>query len=311
MKKRRIIISIIVLILVILVIAGVLIYRAKPVTMLENHINRQIAANMQENELDWEIVLYDLYYEFPDEIKGKAYLRNSRYDILIDVNRLILKPRFGTLLKSTQLYDMRGNALGGSFDGNFALGKNDDFTLHFQRLSSQHIKELSTGQPVGNPTAVMVSGTLNIMTGVVQADTTIDSIKITLPEPLSMAGDLYFYDGKLNFEAADNVINLKQALIKNADAEIGVTGTITALSADESLLDLYGVLVVSNPLLAHILSLSEEGDSNTPEFRFRVTGSSDNPSFRFVPPEGEAVEDASVDEVPAGEEPVAEDAAGD
>lgn len=303
MKKRRIIISVIVIILLILVIVGVLIYHAKPVTLLENRINRQIAANMLENELDWEIVLYGLYYEFPGEIKGKAYLCNSRYDILIDVDRLILKPRFGTLLKRTQLYEMRGNALGGSFNGNFALGKKDDFTLHFERLSSQNIKELSTGQLVNNYTAIVVSGTLNIMTGVVQANTNIDSIKITLPEPLSMAGDLYFYDGKLDFEAANNTITLKQALIKNSDAEISVTGVITALNADESLMDLYGVLVVSNPSLAYILSLSEEGDKNTPEFRFRITGSTNSPSLRFVPPESKTAGAAAAEIEPAEEQP--------
>lgn len=287
MKKRRIIISVIVIVLFILVVVGVLIYCVKPVALLEKHINRQIAANMQENELAWEIVLYDLYYEFPYEIKGKAYLRNARYDLLIDVDKLVLQPHLRTLYKRTQFYDMRGNALGGSFEGNFALGKNDDFTLHFQHLSSRYIKELSGGQPMKSNTTVTVSGTINVATGVVRGDTKIDSIKITLPEPLNMAGDLYFYDGTLNFETADNIINLKQALIKNSDAEIGITGRIIVLNTDESQLDMFGVLVVRNPGLAFILSLSEEGDKNTPEFRFRITGSSRKPTFRLVPPEGE------------------------
>lgn len=298
MKKRKIIISVVVIVLI-LVVVGVLIYCVKPVTLLEKHINRQIAANMQENELAWEIVLYDLYYDFPNEINGKAYLRNARYDLLIEVDKVELQPHFRTLYKRTQVYDIQGNALGGSFEGHFALGKNDDFTLHFQRLSSQYIKELSSGQPMESNTAVVASGTVSVVSGAVRADTNIDSIKISLPEPLSLAGDLYFYDGKLNFEAADNVINLKQALIKNSDAEIGVSGSITVLNTNESLLDLYGVLVVSNPVLAYILSLSEEGANNTPEFRFRITGLSSSPDFRLMPPEGEATEDTAVMDVSA------------
>lgn len=299
MKKRKIIISVVVIIVFILVIVGVLIYCVKPVALLEKQINRQIAANMQENKLDWEIVLYDFSYDFPNEIKGKAYLRNARYDLLIDVDKVELQPHFRTLYKRTQVYDIQGNALGGSFEGRFVLGKNDDFTMYFQRLSSQYIKELSSGHPLESNTAVTASGTISVASGVVRADTNIDSIKISLPEPLSMAGDLYFYDGKLNFEAADNVIHLKQALIKNSDAEIGVSGSITVLNTDESLLDLYGVLVVSNPVLAYILSLNEKGANNTPEFRFRITGPSGSPDFRLVPPEGETTEDTAVMDVSA------------
>lgn len=305
MKKRRIIISVVVLILI---VVGGLIYFLKPVTLLEKRINRQIAANMQENGLAWEIVLYDLYYEFPYELKGKAYLRNASYNCLIDVNKLILQPHFRTLYKRTQLYDISGNALGGSFEGHFALGKNDDFNLHFQRLSSRHIKEMSSGQPLESNTAVTVSGAINIAAGTVRADTNIDSIKITLPEPLSLSGDLYFYDGQLNFEAADNMINLKQALITNSDAEIAVTGKIAVLNKNESQLDLYGVLVVRNPVLAYILNLSKEGENDSPEFRFRITGSSRYPSFRLIPPEGETTADTATPPAPAfraTEEPAA------
>ena len=284
MKKRRIIIGVVVLVLFIFVIAGILIYRAQPVTFLEKHINEQITLNMQENNLAWEIGIYDLCYNFPSELRGKAYLRNPKYDILIDVDRVILKPQLGSLLKSTQLYSMRGNALGGTFEGNFALGKNDDFELYFNRLSSSYIKELRSGNTVDNYAEVAVSGTLNIIAGVVYGDTNIDNIKISLP-PLSAVGDLYFYDGKFSFEAVENVITLKHALIKNDDIQISVTGTITAISTDESQLDLDGTLTVNNLILAHILGLNKNShpDGNIPEFHFEIDGPSSSPNFRFVP----------------------------
>lgn len=301
MKKRKKIIIVLVIVVLILAIAGVLIYCAKPVTILEKHLNKQIALNLQETSPDWEIEIYDLHYVFPGELKGKAYLRNKRHDLLIEVNRVILKPQFGTLFKSTQLYQMEGYALGGAYEGSFAIGKNDDFTLNFRRLSSAYIKELSSDEPYGNTTEVVVSGTLAIISGVMRADANIDSIRISLPEPLSMAGDLYFYDGKLSFETVENVVVLKQALIKNADIQIGLTGSITTVPLEDSVLDLYGVLVVSNPVLAYILSLNENGGGDMPEFRFRISGPSSDPSFRLVPPESDTSEILDEDAAAAAE----------
>lgn len=285
MKKRKIIISIILAIVLVIVITGAGIILLKPISRLEKSINKEIALNMQANNLDWEIALQNLYYDFPNKLKGQAYLRNVNYDMLIDVDKIVLKPRFRSLFSRTQFYEMRGDALGGTFTGDFAVGAKDDFNFYFNRLTSTKIKTLSTGKPIESNLALMVSGSLNIVDHAVKANANIDSIGITLPEPFSMAGNLYFYDGKLNFEIADNILTLHEALIKNADAEITVAGSAIFVEAGNHDLNFFGALEISNPLLARLLNLGATTGTGPPRFNFSLSGPANQPEFKFLPPQ--------------------------
>lgn len=285
MKKRKIIIGVIAVIILVVVVISFAIYQIKPISRVEKRLNKEIALNMQEDGQGWEIIIEDLKYKFPDELRGKASLRNVRHNILIVVDKVVLYPQWGSMLKRTQIYAMRGDALGGSFKGDFAVGLRDDFNLYFNKLSSSYIKDLSTGLNVENNTDLLVSGSLNIIQNTVKAQTSIDRIKITLPEPLNMAGDLYFYDGKLDFNVVNDDFTLEQAIIKNDDVQIVVAGQIVSDNGDGHILDLHGVLEVHNALLAKLLNLNQNNGEAQPAFRFSLTGPTVDPVFKFIPPD--------------------------
>lgn len=286
-KIVKIVLLVILILIIAVIVAG---YTLKPVGHLEKRLNAQIAENLKENNVGLEIVLYNMVYDFPWKFEALGYIKSEDYDLLIQLEPIKLVPHIGTLFSRTRVFDMKGDALGGWFSGSFALGANENFQLKFDRLQTKVIKYASTGEPLSENLDIVLSGKLQIHDEYVGADAEINSARISLPEPLNVTdGILFFYNGRVNFEIVDNEFILKDALLESEDVSLVVKGHVCDLDTDERYMDFNGTLFVHNQFLAALLNLwSPQGD--TPEFKFNLSGPADDPKFKFIGPDGKAIE---------------------
>lgn len=278
MKKRGLTIIVIVILALLLAgAAGALVF--KPVARFQAYLNAQIAASLNESGLGWQAALTDMAYEFPNKIKGQAYLRHEGCGVFIEVSQIKLTPRLTTLWGASPMYDMQGLALGGDFSGYFSTGAHNVFKLVFNNLHSRHISGLDTATPLIPAFEAEISGVLDIDGHTVKSDTVINSLTVKAPDFFGL-GDLHFYEGGLNFEMYDDEVRVNRAFIKNDDITAGIEGLALGLHP-QSRLNFTGALAVSNPGLVIILNLLS--GNKTPRFSFAITGTLQDPQFNLLP----------------------------
>lgn len=276
MGKQTKIFLVIIVLLAVAVIASL--FAFAPLANLEKKLNQEIAESLAADNSSFEIEITDLRYSFPWEFKGKGTIISRENNIFIPITKITFIPNFLTMFTGSREFRMHGGVLAGDFEGSFVLGRNPDFLLDFKSLKSSAIQQFEPeGEDVASQVEVVISGFLRIHDEVLKAESVINSIKISLPPPLSGMGGLYFYDGILNFDIIDNVLYLHKAQLQNGDVTLEVKGNIHDINDDEGLLDLKGTLYVTNPFLVEVLKLAGE----TPDFAFSISGPANDPKIEM------------------------------